>query len=124
MSSILAVGLESFFRLLVALVMFLFVIVACYMTTVWIANFQKGKIGKGNIEVIEMHRITNNKYIEIVRIGKKYYVLSVTRDRVEKIDVIDAQDIQLPGSTPANANENFSQIFEKIKNLGHQQDKK
>ena len=123
MNGILAVGFESFFRLIVTLFMFIFVLVACYFTTVWIGNFQKGKIGRGNIEVIEIHRVTNNKYIEIVRIGKKYYVLSVSKDRIDKIDILNEDDIKLPDNTSANVNENFAQIFERLKKLKHQQDK-
>ena len=125
MGIVLTTGLESFFRLVVSLFLFLFVLAACYFTTVWLGNFQKGKMGKGNIEVIEIHKLTNNKYIEIVRIGKKYYILSVTKERVEKIDIIDEADIELPDTQMSGANESFAQVLERIKNITtHQRDKK
>ena len=125
MGIVLATGLESFFRLVVSLFLFLFVLAACYFTTVWLGNFQKGKMGKGNIEVIEIHKLTNNKYIEIVRIGKKYYILSVTKERVEKIDIIDEADIEVPDTQMSGANESFAQVLERIKNITtHQRDKK
>lgn len=125
MGIVLATGLESFFRLVVSLFLFLFVLAACYFTTVWLGNFQKGKMGKGKIEVIEIHKLTNNKYIEIVRIGKKYYILSVTKERVEKIDIIDEADIELPDTQMSGANESFAQVLERIKNITtHQRDKK
>ena len=125
MGIVLATGLESFFSLVVSLFLFLFVLAACYFTTVWLGNFQKGKMGKGNIEVIEIHKLTNNKYIEIVRIGKKYYILSVTKERVEKIDIIDEADIELPDTQMSGANESFAQVLERIKNITtHQRDKK
>ena len=125
MGIVLATGLASFFRLVVSLFLFLFVLAACYFTTVWLGNFQKGKMGKGNIEVIEIHKLTNNKYIEIVRIGKKYYILSVTKERVEKIDIIDEADIELPDTQMSGANESFAQVLERIKNITtHQRDKK
>lgn len=125
MGIVLATALESFFRLVVSLFLFLFVLAACYFTTVWLGNFQKGKMGKGNIEVIEIHKLTNNKYIEIVRIGKKYYILSVTKERVEKIDIIDEADIELPDTQMSGANESFAQVLERIKNITtHQRDKK
>ena len=125
MGIVLATGLVSFFRLVVSLFLFLFVLAACYFTTVWLGNFQKGKMGKGNIEVIEIHKLTNNKYIEIVRIGKKYYILSVTKERVEKIDIIDEADIELPDTQMSGANESFAQVLERIKNITtHQRDKK
>lgn len=123
MSSILAVSFESFFRLIVSLVMFVLVLGMCYVTTKWIGNFQKGKYGKGNIEIIEAHRVTNNKYIEIVRIGKKYYAVSVSKDRIEKIDTIPETDLEFPDEAPVKVGESFSEIYEKIKKLKHTQDK-
>lgn len=124
MCGVLAVSLGNFFRLIAAFIMFLLVLAACYFTTIWIGNFQKGKMGHGNIEVIEIHRITNNKYIEIVRIGKKYYIISVSKDHIEKIDTIEETDIELPEAEPVYYTENFSQILEKIKNIKHPQEKK
>ena len=58
-----------------------------------------------------------------MRIGKKYYILSVSKDRMDKIDILEEDDINLPENTPANVNESFAQIFEKLKNRKHQQDK-
>jgi flagellar protein FliO/FliZ len=123
MNAIFASGLESFFRLVVAILMFLFVLAACYFTTVWLGNFQKGKMGKGNIEVIEIHKLSNNKYLEITRIGKKYYILAVSKDRIDKIDVIDECDIELPDTSSRGVPESFQQILEKVKKMKHQQDK-
>lgn len=123
MNTILAAGFESVFRFIVTLILFIVVLAVCYLTTVWIGNFQKGKFGRGNIEVVEVYKISGNKYIEIVRIGNKYYALAVSKDRVEKIDVLEENEIELPDGTFANVNETFAQVLEKFKNLGHKQDK-
>lgn len=122
-TGILAVSAESIFRLIVSLVMFVLVVIACYFTTVWIGNFQKKKVGRGNIEVIEVHSLTNNKYMEIVRVGTKYYVLAVSKDRVDKIDVLDKDDINIPEFGDMSTNLTFVQVLEKLKKDRHQQDK-
>ena len=122
-NSILAVSGESIFRLIVSLFMFVLVLVACYATTVWIGNFQKKKVSNGNIEVIEVHSLTNNKYIEIVRVGTKYYVLAVSKDRVDKIGELDDSEIVIPETSELPVNQAFAQILEKLKKDRHQQDK-
>ena len=115
MNVIFAVGLESIFRLIAALVMFVLVLAACYFTTIWIGNYQKGRTGKGNIEVLEVHRLANNKCIEIVRIGRQYYVLAVSKDHVEKIGMVDETELEIPEQGSAPVYEDFSQILEKFK---------
>ncbi len=121
--SIMAVTGESFFRLIVSVVMFILVLGACYMTTVWIGNFQKKKVANANIEIMEMHALANGKYMEIVRVGKKYYLLAVSKDRVEKIDTLEESDIEISETSQYGVNETFSQVFEKLKKKRHQEDK-
>ena len=124
MESVMAAGFESFIRLIVSLLIFLFVLAACYFTTLWIGNFQKGKFSKGNIEIIELHKIGNNKYIEIVRIGGNYYAFSVSKDHIEKIDMIDKEELQFPEQNSIPGKENFGQILEKMKEFKNQKEKK
>ena len=115
MNILFAAGPEAFVRLIVSIVVFMLVLAACYFTTVWIGNFQKGRIGIGNMEVIEVQRVRTTKYLEILRVGKHYYLLAVTKDHIEKIDEIDGAELVIPDSTTANMMEPFSQLFEKIK---------
>ena len=124
MESVMASGFESLIRLVISLLFFLFVLAACYFTTLWIGNFQKGKFSKGNIEIMEMHKVGNNKYIQIVRIGRNYYAFSVSKDHMEKIDQIDKEDLQFPEQNVIPGKDNFGQILEKMKEFRNQKDKK
>lgn len=115
MTMLFAAGFQSFLRLLVSLLMFLFVLAACYLTTVWIAKLQRGKVGQGNFEVLEVYRISNQKSLQIVRIGKNYYILSVTKDRVDKIDKIKEEDFTRIETELPDVASSFAQILEKVK---------
>lgn len=59
------------------LIIFGIVLAVCYFTTRFIANFQQGRMNDSNMKVIEATKIAPNKYLEIVRIGKKYYALAI-----------------------------------------------
>lgn len=107
---------DGIFQLITVLFIFVFVLGITYFTTKWIANFQKThSIGK-NIESIEVFRLTNNKYIQILRTGKEYIVIAVTKDTVTLLNKINQEDMDLTTNIAATG-EPFSQVLERIKNL-------
>ncbi len=65
--------LDSIVQLLTVLLIFIFVLALTYFTTKLTAGFQKGRYQSANVEIIETLRIAPTKYIQIVRIGEKYY---------------------------------------------------
>lgn len=73
---------------------FIFVLVLTAVTTKWIARYQKGQTGCRNIEVIETYRITNNKYIQVVRIGETYLAIAIGKDTVTMLKEIPREQIR------------------------------
>ena len=63
--SVYALGSSGIGQFIVSVFILAVVIVLCYFTTRFIANYQKGIVGKGNIEILEAKSLGNNKYIEI-----------------------------------------------------------
>lgn len=110
---------ESFFHLMGVLLIFVFVLAITYFCTRWIARYQKGIIADKNIRVIETYRITNNKFIQIVEVGKTCLVIAVCKDTVTLLDRMDKEDLTwLPDEhvqTPV-VNESFQEILQKLKN--------
>ncbi len=75
-------GWGSFFQLIGVLLVFLFVLVITYATTRWIAGYQQGVMKNRNIQVIETFRVNNNKYIQVLQVGKKYMVSFIKDVRI------------------------------------------
>ena len=73
---------ESFAQLMTVLIIFLIVLAMTYLTTRWIANYQKEYNINHNIEVIETFKLTTNKYIQIVKAGDKYLVIGICKDSI------------------------------------------
>ena len=112
-----ALGTNSFVQFIVSLLILALVVVLCYFTTRFIANYQKGMIGKGNIEILEAKNIGSNRYIEIVRIGEEYYALAVAKDNISLISKVDKESLHYEEpATKVKVGESFAQMMEKIKN--------
>ncbi|MCQ2537197.1 MAG: flagellar biosynthetic protein FliO [Lachnospiraceae bacterium] len=73
---------ESILELLGVIVVFLIVVVACYYTTKFVAGRQLKSRKGSNIEVIETYTVAQNKFIQLLRIGTKYVVISVAKDNI------------------------------------------
>ena len=103
--------MDSYLQFITVLI--LFVLVITYITTRWIANYQKGKAMGSNMEIMETLRVTGNKYLQIVRVGKKYMVIAVGKDEIHMLSEVSKED--LVWKTGQEAELNFSALLEKFK---------
>ena len=112
-------GWESFFQLLGVLLVFLLVLALTWGVTRWIAGYQQGMMADKNIRVIETFRVNNNKFIQIIQVGKKYLVISVCKDTINILtELTEEQLVWMPspeGKNPVNVNENFQEILNNLK---------
>ena len=112
-------SLESFMQLISVLVIFVFVLVITYVTTRWIAGFQKSRSYNKNLKIIETIAVGNNKLISIVAVGKKYIAVSVGKDDVHFLTEIKEDELKdlsfLDEPDKESAKESFANILEKLK---------
>ena len=105
---------ESVLQFVTLLFVFIFVLVITYISTKYIAGLQKEQYRTGNIELVETLRISNNKCIQIIRIGNRYFCMAVCKDTVTTLGEVQKEDIIFHENN-SGANINFSMIFEKMK---------
>ena len=112
-------SLESFMQLTSVLVIFVFVLVITYVTTRWMAGFQKSRSYNKNLKIIETIAVGNNKLISIVAVGKKYIAVSVGKDDVHFLTEIKEDELKdlsfLDEPDKESAKESFANILEKLK---------
>lgn len=111
-------GVSSFAQFVTVIIIFLLVLALCYFTTRWVAGYQKGKMLSGNINVLETFRLTNNKYIQIVKIGDKIFAVAYSKDSVALLGELNEDSLTFNGDlsqvpTPVG---DFKSIFNKVKN--------
>ena len=91
---------DSYVQLVTVLLLFVFVLAVTAFVTKGIGGYQKGRSVGTNMELVEALRLSNNKYVQIVRIGRKYLALAVCKDTVTMLSEIPEEDLHFPeGST-------------------------
>ena len=115
-----ATGGDSLIQLIVVLVIFAFVLVMTVFTTRFIGGYQKLKMSNKNMQLIETLRLSNTKYLALMKVADKYVVIGVGKDEINKIielDESDVPDIQpVEEGKPDRLVEGFQDILEKFKN--------
>ena len=106
---------ESFTQFLTVILVFLLVLALTYFTTRFVGNYQKARSVNRNFEVIETYRITNGKYLQIVKIGEKYMVIGIGKDNITSICELSADDIKPVTESPSQSIETFKSILDKAR---------
>lgn len=110
--SVLLAGTESGYAQFIAvLVVFVLVLGVTALTTKWISGYQKQQNANSNIEVIETSRLTNNKYLQIIRVGETYMVIAVCKDTVTMLGEIPIE--QLKVTKADNSGMGFKELFDR-----------
>lgn len=105
---------ESLLQLLGLLVLFIIILIACYFVTRWVAGIGQGTESTSNIRIIETHKITPNKYIQIVRIAGEYVAIAISKDNVTFLCKLDEDNINLMPVKPMEF-KSFKDVFAKIR---------
>ena len=102
--------MDSYAQFITVLLVFVLVLGITALTTTWIANYQKQQCVNENVQVIETTRISNNKYIQIVRIGEKYMAIVVCKDTVTMLGEIPGEQLKM---RTASQTFHFKDFFDK-----------
>ena len=106
---------DSYVQFMTVLILFVFVLAITAFVTRWIGGYQRGRSAGANMELIESLRLSNNKYVQIVRVGRKYLAVAVCKDTVTMLTEISEQDLILSdGSVPKTMR--FKDILNKVQN--------
>lgn len=123
-SAIISGSVEGAAQFLTVLLIFFVVLALTYFTTRFIGKYQKLQGFNRNLEAVETYRLTNNKFLQIVRVGKRYFLLAVGKDEVSLISELAMEDIDLSVDDTVQ-NDRFKQMFEiardKVKKWGDKQ---
>ena len=87
--------IDSVAQFATVLLAFVFVLAITLVGTRLIGNYQKKQSFSDNFESIEGFRLSNNKYLQLVRIGKRYFVLAVGKDEVSLLTEVPADELAL-----------------------------
>jgi len=101
-------------QLLGLVVLLIIILIAAYYTSRFVGRYKLGQLKNSNIQVIEIHRISNSKMLQIIKIANKYVAIGVSKDNITFITEIDEGEV-LTHEFNEGEKESFRQIFDKIK---------
>lgn len=105
--------MDSTFKLIGLFILFVLIIIACYYTTKFVGGRQLGQMKSSNFKVLETFRVSQNKYMQLMRVGSKYVVIAVCKDTITVITELDEEDIISYNNEKA-AGSSFKDIFNLI----------
>lgn len=115
LSAVLTSGsMESAAQFLTVLLIFLAVLALTYFTTRFIGKYQKMQVFGRNFEAVETYRVADGKFLQLVRVGRRYFIIAIGKNDVSLISEISEEDIDLNAEDPAS-NDRFKQLFESAK---------
>ncbi len=96
------------------LLVFVLILVLAYYTSKWIGKTGGGmNLKNNNITIVETLRLSQTKYLQIIKVTDKYIVIAVSKDHVEYLTEIDGEKLDFSqGGTQAPS---FKEILTKIK---------
>lgn len=108
---------DSIVQLLTLVLVFIFVLALAYVAAKLTAGIQKSRFSGANVEIIETFKIAPTKYIQVVRIGGKYFSYVVCKDTVTLLGEMTKDDISEldKAETGSTVNMNFKEILDKFK---------
>ncbi len=104
---------NAYLQFMTVLILFVFILVITFWVTKWIAGYQKGRTINKNMELIETFQLTNNKYIQIIRVGQKYLAVAIGKDSVTMLAEVPEEELIL-SSDDGGAQAGFKELFEKV----------
>ena len=86
--------IDSAAQFATVLLAFVFVLALTLIGTRLVGNYQKKQSKTGNFEALEGFRLSNNKYLQLVRIGRRYYVLAIGKDEIGVVTEVDREELE------------------------------
>lgn len=111
---------DSFLQLVGVSILFIFILIVTYYTTRLVGGVKMGLTKTSNFKVIETFKVAQNKYLQLIQVGSRYFVIAIGKDDIRFLAEISENDIKLP-DTSRKQNGNFTELFQTI--LKRQKDK-
>ncbi|MCR4588647.1 MAG: flagellar biosynthetic protein FliO [Lachnospiraceae bacterium] len=84
---------NSISQFITVLLLFVVVVAITYWTSRWIGGYQKMHMTSSDMEVLQTCKITNDKFLQIVKVANKLIVIAVCKDSVTYLTELDSDAI-------------------------------
>lgn len=106
---------KSIMELVIHLILFALVLVACVFTTRFVAGRQIQRGRNSNFKPVETYQIAQNRYLQLVQVGTRYFVIAVTKETISLIAEMKEEELSLGGEGGSGAPKSFQEILKEFK---------
>ena len=98
-------NIDNLLQLLGVSILFIFILVITYYTTKFVGGAKLSITKNSNFKVLETYKIAQNKYLQLIQIGTRYFVISVSKDDIRFLtelsenEILKQDDIKLQKSS-------------------------
>ena len=104
-------SLAQIFGMLVA---FALIVAAAYFVSKYFGKYALKTRENSNIKVVETSRVTADKYLQIVEVGGRYFLIGITKTNINLISEVDGDKIK--ANLPVEAERfSFKEFLDKAK---------
>ena len=106
---------ENFMQFLSLIIVFVLLLVVAYFVTRWVGNMGQNRYANKNIKIIEGIRIGPNKVVQIIKVGKKYFVVGMGKDEISYLGEVEEEDLNISEENTVKPLPDFKEILAKAK---------
>lgn len=108
-------GVDNFLQLLGVGVLFIVVLGVTYLTTKFVGGVKMGTLRDSNFKVIDTYKLAPNKFLQIIKIGTRYFVVAVGKDEIRLLAELKEEEISIKDRSlkPNNSFQDILKAFRK-----------
>lgn len=107
-------SVDNFFQFVVLVIVFLVIMVVAYYVTRWVGSIGNAQANNKNIRIIEGCRVGQNKFVQIVKVGSRYFLLGIGKDEISCLGEVKEEDLVITEDT-VKPLPDFNQILTKMR---------
>ena len=104
---------SSIWQLFIVVVVFVLILFATYYVTKWIAKSGYVQTQSKNISVVETFKVAPNKYIQIIKLGNKYYSIGVSKENITFLTELTEEQLDFT-KADVKPNIDFKDVLNKV----------
>lgn len=106
--------MSNVLQLLAVVLVFVIVLAGTYYVTRWIAKSGMIQGQSKNIKVIDTFKITTGKYIQIIRLGTKYYAIGITKDHITFLTPLEEEWLDFSPEQRTGQKASFKEFLDRF----------
>ena len=104
---------DSVFQLIGVSILFIIILVITYYTTKFVGGVKMGMTKNSNFKVLETFKVTQNKYLQLIQVGTRYFVIAIGKDDIRFLAELNENEIIRQDEAKLQTG-NFTELFHSV----------